>query len=353
MFFEKLQNRKNDGFTLVELIVVIAILAILAGIAVPAYSGYIEKANVAADEQLLHAVNTAFSAATSGNGVVATGANLNLNAGGTVDYENLSVTPASDKVREDFKTFYAGNESSAFKTIARLSYNRTTHMFEIYTTAAQQAAVDTYNKSNLEGKTTELSGSVNSLSNALAEQIEEDLNLAFFFPSNEAYESFKAKYGLNDDSTSTEIANATILYAVSEMKGVTAADIVKITGEDFAHVDKLGETYGAIPTAALTYGVITGYVNSAYVSDEFKDYYTKNPPTGISDVTTIFNSMVTDEKFQTYMESDEKGIMADIDGYLSAMNVINGYEGTIDLKDPNAFNNEETATLIQQILGKK
>ena len=36
--------RKNGGFTLVELIVVIAILAILAGIAVPAYSGYIEKA---------------------------------------------------------------------------------------------------------------------------------------------------------------------------------------------------------------------------------------------------------------------------------------------------------------------
>ena len=36
--------KKNGGFTLVELIVVIAILAILAGIAVPAYSGYISKA---------------------------------------------------------------------------------------------------------------------------------------------------------------------------------------------------------------------------------------------------------------------------------------------------------------------
>ena len=36
--------KSNGGFTLVELIVVIAILAILAGIAVPAYSGYIDKA---------------------------------------------------------------------------------------------------------------------------------------------------------------------------------------------------------------------------------------------------------------------------------------------------------------------
>ena len=47
------------GFTLVELIVVIAILGILAGIAVPAYSGYIKKANEAADYSALDAVKTA------------------------------------------------------------------------------------------------------------------------------------------------------------------------------------------------------------------------------------------------------------------------------------------------------
>ena len=51
--------RKNGGFTLVELIVVIAILAILAGIAVPAYSGYIAKAEQAADIQMLSLVATA------------------------------------------------------------------------------------------------------------------------------------------------------------------------------------------------------------------------------------------------------------------------------------------------------
>ena len=51
--------KKNGGFTLVELIVVIAILAILAGIAVPAYSGYIKKAEQAADLQMLSPVLTA------------------------------------------------------------------------------------------------------------------------------------------------------------------------------------------------------------------------------------------------------------------------------------------------------
>ena len=51
--------KKNEGFTLVELIVVIAILAILAGVAVPAYSGYITKANQAADYTQLDAMKTA------------------------------------------------------------------------------------------------------------------------------------------------------------------------------------------------------------------------------------------------------------------------------------------------------
>ena len=50
---------KTAGFTLVELIVVIAILGILAGIAVPVYSGYIAKANDAADLMQLDAVKTA------------------------------------------------------------------------------------------------------------------------------------------------------------------------------------------------------------------------------------------------------------------------------------------------------
>lgn len=45
-------SRGNEGFTLVELIVVIAILAILAGVAVPAYSGYITRANKQSDVSL-------------------------------------------------------------------------------------------------------------------------------------------------------------------------------------------------------------------------------------------------------------------------------------------------------------
>ena len=61
--------KKNGGFTLVELIVVIAILAILAGVAIPAYSGYIAKAEEASVMQTLSAVNTAAQGLAIAEGV--------------------------------------------------------------------------------------------------------------------------------------------------------------------------------------------------------------------------------------------------------------------------------------------
>lgn len=62
--------KKNGGFTLVELIVVIAILAILAGVAIPAYSGYITKAKDAAIITELDAIQTAAQAANATKGEI-------------------------------------------------------------------------------------------------------------------------------------------------------------------------------------------------------------------------------------------------------------------------------------------
>ena len=59
--FFTLTRKGNGGFTLVELIVVIAILAILGGVAVPAYSGYVKKANMQADTNLISEIEKALT----------------------------------------------------------------------------------------------------------------------------------------------------------------------------------------------------------------------------------------------------------------------------------------------------
>ena len=115
--------KQTAGFTLVELIVVIAILGILAGVGTVGYSGYIKKANQAADNQLLGAVNTAFAAACIENnvnfsGIATGGAGLTYTENGPV----TGVTPvqgvtgsALTELNSDFMRYYAGNESAALK----------------------------------------------------------------------------------------------------------------------------------------------------------------------------------------------------------------------------------------------
>ncbi len=107
--------KSNKGFTLVELIVVIAILAILAGVAVPAYTGYIKKAESAADITKLDAVKTAVQAAHATT-TQPTKIEVTDNDNGTDSIKVGTSTTAdmTGTVLADFNLYYAGNASTAF-----------------------------------------------------------------------------------------------------------------------------------------------------------------------------------------------------------------------------------------------
>ena len=102
--FMKKLAKKTEGFTLVELIVVIAILGILAGVAVPAYSGYLSKAKDAAVITELDAIQTAATAANATSGAIS-----------MIEVEDAKIrvsgTSLSTSFFSDFKMFYNSTSS--------------------------------------------------------------------------------------------------------------------------------------------------------------------------------------------------------------------------------------------------
>ena len=106
-FMKKLM--KKDGFTLVELIVVIAILAILAGVAIPAYSGYITKAQDAAVITELDAIQTAAQGANAAAGEIS----------------KIEVETVSEKTQ--IKVTFTGDATNGFDRAAKFGQD-----FELY-----------------------------------------------------------------------------------------------------------------------------------------------------------------------------------------------------------------------------
>ena len=79
--------KKNKGFSLVELIIVVAIMAILVGVITPVLIKYIEKTNISADTQLCDTIHTAITTAMADPDVIAdpTSQQMLYSSGGLMD----------------------------------------------------------------------------------------------------------------------------------------------------------------------------------------------------------------------------------------------------------------------------
>ena len=341
-------SAKHEGFTLVELIVVIAILAILAGVAIPAYSGYIKKSQEAADNTLLSAVNRAFASACLENGtdaILIPDRQANI---GLVDGKVASLQP--EEYAAAFEEFYGENKDVAFKVYKSLyfedgAFHGSYEAGQAFIVGGQtfyinQNSVNNFkdsvfyaNKETLKGDLSNLAGTFGDLA---ADKELTDLGDMF----GGDYADYLEEAGATD---SNSIGNATMMYIAGKTNGMSAQDVgnallaaQSVVGKDNASIYDLEDP---LTTSAMLYGAITAYANGAG-KDTALAQSLANGVSSQTDLLNLFNSASNDPGFTSYIGTVDGGKLTvgpqfekDMNGYLGAMDAMNTVTPGINVND--------------------
>lgn len=366
--FFTLKRRANDGFTLVELIVVIAILAILAGVAVPAYSGYIEKSKEAADQTLLVAVNKAFAAACLQNSVdpisMADGsatAALNDGVVTTVTAEGIPT------INADFFVYYEGNENEAFQTIESLQFVGGVFMditkapsqnlnFKGQDYKVNQISINNYKDSVFFGKEENLQQDLQNLTNSYGDIAGKATpeQLAEMFGSD--YAEYLKDAGAEDANS---IGNATVLYVADKTAGMTAqsaGDALLAAQAALASGKGIQDLEDPLTTTAMMYGAVTAYANGAGKDSALAEQLAKGV-TNQSDLLKLFDAASKDSNFLGYVGTvEDDGTLTigsdftkDMNGYLGALDAMSSVSGGVDVTEGGLWAGTDISGLLNQL----
>lgn len=284
---------KKAGFTLVELIVVIAVLAILAGTGTVAYAGYVKKANMAVDQQMMSDVKYSLqlaladpaAACKGGVGVVlSTGAVAQVKS---IDNDADDVAFVESALVDAFGSDWAN--------VLKLKY----------TGWEGNAAVNAgkYVGSSYDGNEEALLGQIGKLSTNLKDFLG---NASL---GGSGFEEYLNKLGIDPNaSDKTAAANAAVLYVAQTASAANAENVVAALASTSPDLSALMEELGTFGSAAAMYAYAEAYCQ--YYDKNFQRDADKN----------LENGQTLLEKFESYPVTDLSSVYA-------AFNMVSSYAG--------------------------